>query len=34
MQVDGDKKEEEKKREAPRDEAVEFIDTSSNPQPN
>ena len=26
-------KEEEKKQEAPREEAVEYIDTSSNPQP-
>ena len=26
--------EEEKKQEAPREEAVEFIDTSSNPQPS
>ena len=28
------KQEEEKKQEAPREEAVEFIDTSSNPQPS
>jgi hypothetical protein len=26
-------REEEKKQEAPREEAVEYIDTSSNPQP-